>query len=131
MPITDLACVAAEIRHVERATGSTATGRAGERGPYQLTRAVWSQHTTLPYSLADDEPTARIIAVTHLSWLAEQLAAHGLEATTYNLALAYNAGLTAAVHGRAKERQKAYAQRVTNLFYDARRSNEPVTIILK
>jgi hypothetical protein len=107
--------VAAEIRHVERAPGSRAVGRAGELGPYQFTEAAWRQHTKLPFSCATDPKTAEQVAIKHIAWLGSNLLRHGFEASPYNLALAWNAGLTATVRQQLKPRHRDYAQRVANL----------------
>jgi hypothetical protein len=107
--------VAAEIRHVESAPVSQAVGRAGELGPYQFTLAVWRQHTTLPFAYANDPRIASQIAVKHVTWLGQHLVKHGFEASPYNLALAWNAGLTATVRQQLKPRHRDYAQRVSNL----------------
>lgn len=115
--------LADQIAVVERAPGSSARGRKGERGPYQLTLAVWRQHTRLPYDLAEHEIYARPVAVAHLTWLRDNLRRRGLAINSYNLALAWNAGLTAAVTGRTKPSHRDYASRVRNLVDDQHRGS--------
>ena len=53
--------------------------------------------------------------MAHYEWLRAGLKRNGLEVTSYNIALAWNAGLSAAVKGRAPRAAKFYAERVNNL----------------
>lgn len=107
--------IADQIAVVERAPASTKRGSAGERGPYQLTYAVWTQHSSLPFELANYEAYSRPVAKLHLEWLRSNLIKAGFEPSAYRLALAWNAGLTAVVKRREKPRSVDFANRVRNL----------------
>ncbi len=107
--------IAQQIAVVERAPSSYKSGAAGERGPYQLTFSVWSQHTTLPFELADHEVYAKPIAKLHLEWLKTNLIKAGFVPSTYRIALAWNAGLTTVIRHREKPRSIDFANRVRNL----------------
>ncbi len=106
------------IHWVENPTESTQPGKYGELGAYQFRRATWQMHTTEPFHLANHRPTADKVAVEHYEWLKRGLVRNGLAPTSYNIAMAWNAGLTAVVKGRAPAASRNYASRVTNLVGD-------------
>lgn len=83
--------------------GRNVRGRAGEHSPYQLTPAVWHRY----------RGTAKQRAAAHLHYLASKLP----NPTTQRLALAWNGGLGSV--DRPSAAQRDYANRVTNLYYDA------------
>jgi hypothetical protein len=100
------------------ARGDAAVGPAGEIGRYQLSLAVWIQHRPAAhFALARDPVTARVVALEHLTWLSRHIRA--VEPTAYDLALAWNAGLTAAALGRLLPCHRNFAQRVANLYAEA------------
>ena len=91
-------------------TGGVAPARpgpAGETGRWQITPAVRAAHAK---GLSDRE-----VAERHVRWLERNLGQGGTEPTIRNLALAWNAGLTATIYGKAPRRAHDYAQRVENL----------------
>lgn len=111
------------IRAVESGAPSTGSGRAtpdgraGERGPWQITAAVWSTHMPgVSFTLARDPATARVCGVRHLAWLRRELRLAGAADDVFNCALAWNAGLAAATHGRARPVSYDYAVRVENIY---------------
>ncbi len=106
------------IHWVENPTESTRPGPYGELGAYQFRRATWQMHTTEPFHLANHRATADKVAVKHYEWLRTGLLRNGIAATPYNIALAWNAGLTAVVKGRVPSASRNYASRVTNLVED-------------
>ena len=83
---------------VENPYDTYAPGRAGELGPYQMTRAVWEQHSTLPFCVryACDKGISEAVALKHLRWLSTELEKRRIPISTYTLALAWNAGLRGA-----------------------------------
>jgi hypothetical protein len=115
--------LADQIRKVEDWNGND--GRHGERGPYQVTRAVWRQHIPdEPFILARQEDWGRACALKHIAWLRQQLRRAGLDDNAHTVALAYNAGLTAVLKGKAPMDSYDYALRVENLYLttEARRA---------
>lgn len=106
------------IHQVENPRNVTRPGPAGELGAYQFRPATWAQHTDRPFRDALDRRWADLVAARHYDWLCERLAKNGLEPSVYNVALAWNAGLTATVRGVAPRRSHAYAIRVGNLAAD-------------
>ncbi len=106
------------IHWVENPTESTRPGPFGELGAYQFRRATWHMHTKEPFHLANHRATADKVAVEHYEWLRRGLIRNGIEASPYNIALAWNAGLTAVVKGRIPAASRSYASRVTNLVVD-------------
>lgn len=106
------------IHWVENPTESTRPGRHGELGAYQFRRATWHMHTKDSFHLANHRPTADKVAVEHYEWLRRGLIRNGIPATSYNIALAWNAGLTAVVRGRIPAASRSYASRVNNLVVD-------------
>ncbi len=66
------------IRAVEAWHGHD--GRAGERGPWQITRDVWAMHMPgRPFAEARQAGPARACAVKHLAWLRDHLHAAGAD----------------------------------------------------
>ncbi len=103
------------IHMVENPRDLIQAGPAGELGAYQFRRETWAMHTTRPFREALVRAYSDEVALAHYEWLRAGLKRNGLEATSYNIALAWNAGLSAAVKGRAPRAAKFYAERVNNL----------------
>ncbi len=96
-------------------------GHAGERGPWQITRAVWAMHMPgRPFAEARQEGPAYACALKHLDWLRGRLAVQRpvVDDNAFNLALCWNAGLTATITGRAPLASYIYAGRVSNLYHN-------------
>jgi hypothetical protein len=106
------------IHWVENPTESTRPGPFGELGAYQFRRTTWHMHTKEPFHLANHRATADKVAVEHYEWLRRGLIRNGITASPYNIALAWNAGLTAVVKGRIPAASRSYASRVNNLVVD-------------
>lgn len=88
-------------------------GGHGERSAFQMKRITWRQHTRQPFYLATaDRVLAEQIALTHLRWLARELAALGRETSVYNLALAWRYGLD----GMTDRSNDEYATQVECIF---------------
>lgn len=109
----------AVIPLVEGATATT-IGRAGERGPWQLTAAVWHQHSNRPFwwassSLPNHQEEGWRVAFAHVAWLEAQVE----RPTLYRIALAWNAGVGAVNRCRVTDAQAGYAARVRNLAEEA------------
>jgi hypothetical protein len=114
-PATDSDRLLNAIRQVEEWQGRD--GAAGERGPWQITKAVWMQHCPAwGFEKARAQRYARVCAARHLDWLVAGLRRKGIEPVPYTLALAWNAGLTGATNGRAPRRAHDYADRVQALY---------------
>lgn len=106
------------IRAVENPRGTLRPGRHGELGPYQFRSGTWRMHTRKDFSRAIDPRLAEEVAVRHYEWLSRGLRRHGLPVTPYNIALAWNGGLTATIRGRAPAAAHDYATRVSNLAHE-------------
>lgn len=107
------------VRQVEEWNGRD--GRAGERGPWQITAAVWSMHMPgISFAQARQEGPARACAVKHVAWLRSRLRAQrhgvGVADNAFNLALCWNAGFSRTITGRAPLDSYDYARRVQNLY---------------
>jgi hypothetical protein len=78
-------------------------------------------HTSVPFRQAINREVSDTIAVKHYEWLKRGLEAAGVPATPYNIALAWNGGLSAVISGRSPRVAHDYAQRAVNLAaaYDA------------
>jgi hypothetical protein len=72
-------------------------------------------HTRKPFALAVQRQTADEVAVRHYEWLKRGLESNGIDATPYNIALAWNAGLDQVVNGRVPASAQEYATQVSNL----------------
>ncbi|QYM80301.1 hypothetical protein K0B96_06715 [Horticoccus luteus] len=110
------------IHWVENPSNSTRPGRFGELGPYQFRENTWRLHTTKPFRWALERKQADEVAVKHYEWLRRGLEAAGIEASPYNIALAWNSGLDAVITGRAPSAAHHYADRVTNMATQIGRS---------
>jgi len=108
------------INWVENPHNSTRVGPHGELGPYQFRPATWRMYTKRPFALAVQREAADEVAVRHYEWIRRGLQSNGIEATPYNIALAWNAGLDQVVNGRAPAAAYEYASQVTNLVENLR-----------
>jgi len=72
-------------------------------------------YTRRPFSEATNRQSSDEVAVLHYEWLKTTLARAGIEASTYNIALAWNAGANAVITGRVPSSSRDYADRVENL----------------
>lgn len=72
-------------------------------------------HTSLPFEQALDRAASERVAVRHYEWLRRGLVRNGLPDTPYNIALAWNGGLSAAIRGKVGASAHDYAERVTNI----------------
>ena len=103
------------INWVENPTNQTSAGRFGELGPYQFRSSTWRMHTSKPFSLANQRAVADEVAVKHYEWIKRTLERAGVEASAFNIAMAWNCGVDAVLSGRAPSVSYHYAERVTNL----------------
>lgn len=103
------------IRLIENPREVTTPGPRGELGRYQFRESTWRMHTSRPFAHANIRAAADAVAVLHYEWIKGQLAKAGIEPTPYRIALAWNAGVSAAMSGRAPARAARYAERVINL----------------
>jgi hypothetical protein len=103
------------IHQIENPRGVMRPGARGELGPYQFRAETWRMHTTVPFARAVERAESDLVAVKHYEWLSRGLARAGMETTPYNIALAWNGGLSATVNRRAPAAAHAYAQRAQNL----------------
>ena len=103
------------IAEVETRSNPNRVGSLGERGMYQFRRDTWRQHTREPFARAHHPEISTTVARRHYQWLKKQLRTHGRPATTYEVALAWNAGVTNVLSGRAPASSHAYARRVVTL----------------
>jgi hypothetical protein len=108
------------IHRIENPRDLSRPGKYGELGAYQFRQGTWHMHTTLPFEKALDRTESEQIAVKHYEWLRRGLARNGVAQTPYNIALAWNAGLSSVVRGRTSRASHDYAQRVSNLATDLR-----------
>jgi len=103
------------IHWVENPNNSPAPGAHGELGAYQFRRSTWFSHTRKPFEYARERAHADEVAVMHYEWLKRGFEKSGVKVTPYRIALAWNAGLNAALGGRAPRASHNYATRVTNI----------------
>ena len=99
------------MAQVETGGNPGAKGAAGERGAHQVTPMVRAEY---PAGWTDAE-----VAEAHTRKLERALRRHGIEPTAMNIAMAWNAGLTATLQRRVPARKRDHAQRVDNLFKEA------------
>jgi hypothetical protein len=103
------------IHKIENPRNSPRPGRYGELGAYQFRATTWRMHTRVPFARAIDRSVSDDVAVKHYEWIKHGLEAALVPATPYNIALAWNSGLSAAITGRSPGVSHNYAERVVNL----------------
>ena len=103
------------IHKLENPYNLTKPGPRGELGAYQFRSTTWQMHTNVPFRQALDRTTSDLIAVKHYEWLKRGLENARIPATTYNIALAWNGGLSAVIRGKSPRVAHNYAQRAVNL----------------
>jgi len=114
------------IHSLENPSNRRSPGPCGELGAYQFRAATWHQYSAKPFSAALNRQASDDVAVRYYEWLKTQVERAGYPATSYNIALAWNGGLTA-VSGRATRAVRDYAERAANLAadYDQRTASSP------
>jgi hypothetical protein len=110
------------IHWVENPHNSTRLGAHGELGPYQFRQSTWRMYSRRPFYEAINRQYSDEVAVKHYEWLKEGLVHAGLEATPYNIAMAWNAGLDAVVGHHVPSASRAYAEQVNNLVEEVKRN---------
>ena len=109
------------IHWIENPHNSVHPGPCGELGAYQFRESTWRSYTTVPFARALDRRASDEVAIRHYEWLKSGLVRNGVEVTPYNIALAWNGGLSAVVRGSAPAAARNYAERVTNVARELRR----------
>ena len=117
------------IHLIENPHNSSQPGSHGELGAYQFRRTTWRMHSRQPFQNALVRSSADAVAVAHYDWLGEQLRRNGIPATSYNIALAWNAGIGAVTSGQVPAVSRQYAQRVVNIANDLQRSKVALVTI--
>lgn len=110
------------IHKLENPRNLTRPGPHGELGAYQIRPSTWRMHTKTPFYKANSRAESDVVAVRHYEWIKDGLTRNGVSATPYNIALAWNGGLSAAINGKSPRVAHDYAKRATNLAaeYQAR-----------
>ncbi len=86
-------------------------GKFGELSRWQITPAVWAQHSSEPFETAARvEAKAHAVALKHLAWLTAQLVKAGIDPTAERLATCWHYGLS------RKQRGSVWGQEVANLY---------------
>lgn len=110
------------IEQVEN-TKTEQVGGDGERSRFQITRGVWEKYSRFPFRDASSlRPHCRAealrVALRHIDYIKATLSATNLPVNAYNVALAWNAGITATLTGTASARKRDYAKRAENLYHE-------------
>jgi hypothetical protein len=109
------------IRQVESGDNALAIGPVGERSAYQFTRATWERHSSSPFERATHDPLlAELVAQRFLRTIRWKLQQRRLAESVENFAAAWHWG-----EGfESKRSESNYAERVSNLYWDATRAVE-------
>lgn len=120
------------INMVENPTNQTGYGSRGELGPYQFRSSTWRMYTNKPFRMANDREMADQVAVMHYEWIRTRLQAAGIDANGYNIALAWNCGISAVLKGHIPMQTYHYAERVNNLadLCHQPEQEEPVQVVV-
>jgi hypothetical protein len=116
------------IHLIENPRNSSEPGAHGELGAYQFRQTTWRMHTGKPFRNALIRAHADAVAVAHYDWLCVQLRRNGISPTTYNIAMAWNAGIGAVSSGRVPLASRQYAQRVVNIARELERATIAASI---
>lgn len=118
------------INWVENPTNHTRAGKFGEMGPYQFRAGTWRMHTRRPFSQATQRGAADEVAVLHYEWIKSSLKRAGVDASPFNIAMAWNSGVNNVIKGRAPSVSYNYAQRVVNLVntFKEQQPNRPAVV---
>lgn len=118
----------AEAIRLAEATPNEHVGAAGERSSWQITPAVWREHSSAPHWWASSErmvcrAETRRVVLRHLDRLRVRLATArpSLPDTPFYVALAWAAGPTATLTGTASGAKLEYAARAQNCYEAAGR----------
>jgi hypothetical protein len=103
------------IHAIENPSNSPKPGRFGELGAYQFRQTTWTMYSRRPFSDATNRHHSDEVAVLHYEWIKTTLGRAGIEASTYNIALAWNAGASAVIGDRVSHASRDYASRVENI----------------
>jgi hypothetical protein len=103
------------IHQLENPTNSQSPGTYGELGAYQFLETTWRMHTTAPFRRALDRKSSDAVAVKHYEWIKAELEHHGIVATPYRIALAWNGGIKAVMDGSPPATAEDYASRAANI----------------
>jgi hypothetical protein len=118
------------IHTVENPHNSRRPGPRGELGAYQFRSDTWKMYSRLHFSHALDRSRSDEVAVRHYEWIREGLIRAGMDASAYNIALAWNAGLSRVVKGNASAASRNYAERVTNIAFELHRRLDSERLVL-
>lgn len=119
------------LRQVENWDGHS-RGADGERGPWQITPAVWCKYSEKPFAWADGtSPEAkteqRRVAREHVYDITLWLESENTRPAPFNVALIYSAGWSAYAHGlphKPSKAKRAYARRAANLYSELIKSTQ-------
>lgn len=116
------------INWVENPTNHTKMGRFGELGPYQFRSGTWRMHTKKPFRQAIERETADAVAIQHYEWIKRSLQQAGVDASAFNIAMAWNSGVDNVLKGRAPSVSYDYANRVVNLVQNFKQRAPAATV---
>ncbi|HEX3728505.1 MAG TPA: hypothetical protein VHV47_01785 [Opitutaceae bacterium] len=106
------------IHNLENPYDRSTPGRYGELGPYQFRETTWRQYSHEPFAHALNRCSSDQVAIACYERLKSVLVQHGLRPTAYNIALAWNGGIGAALNGHPSHAARDYAERASNLAAD-------------
>ena len=116
------------INWVENPTNHTKVGRFGELGPYQFRAGTWRMHTKKSFQLATQREVADEVAIKHYEWIKQNLQKAGVDASPFNIAMAWNSGVNNVLKGSVPSVSYDYAERVTNLVHTFKRNAPRATV---
>lgn len=106
-------------------------GAAGERGPWQITRAVWMRYSHHPFDQSEPKvfiDEQRMVAKHYVTDIISQLLWNEQNETPFAIALCWCAGVSCAIHHRPRAPSEAkceYASRAQNIYKELYEKNRP------
>jgi hypothetical protein len=103
------------IHWVENPDDHSTPGPFGELGAYQFRQETWRRYSSRPFRQALNRQASDEVAVKYYESIKANLTRNGIAPTTYNIAMAWNAGVSAVLRDSAPACSHDYASRVNNL----------------
>lgn len=103
---------------VESGGDDLAIGKHGERSRFQITEAVWKQHTNVSFvKYAKNPGIARNVATRHVERLTPLIEKRRVEVDPVSLALAWRYGIKGMNRAKNTRPGQDYAIRVHNIYW--------------
>lgn len=109
-----LAVLLFAIGSVESGNDDYAVSRTGDRGRFQISAAVWAEHSARPHTYATNRVESERVARAHIErCIVPEIRRRGLTVTVFRIAGSWNGGPRGHLD---RGRSKGYAARVEAMY---------------